>query len=197
MAMVATARVRSEWIDALPGAAALVARRGDDLVAQGNSAFSGVLVNDNWLDAEDALGAACRRVIDSGRPERALTIDIGEDFDLRSYSIDITPADQRALVSFTDTTAIATATRLLRRQMGDDPLTGLLNRTGFVEALEMRMHRGERPSVVAINLAHFSRVNDCIGPLGGDELLVTVARRLKSGLRDGDLLARTGGDEFA
>ncbi len=195
--MTATARLPTDWIDALPGAAALVESRGKSLVAKGNSAFGDVLVAENWLDPDDALGAACRRVIASGTAERALTIGIGQDFDQKSYSIDITPVDRRALVSFTDTTAIATATRLLRRQMIDDPLTGLPNRTGFVEALETRMEAGEHPAVVAINLAHFSRVNDCIGPLGGDELLVTVARRLKSGLRDGDLLARTGGDEFA
>ena len=195
--MTATARLRTNWIDALPGAAALVERRGDAVFAKGNAAFGNILVADNWLDSDDALGAACRRVIVTGTPERALTIGIGEDFDQRSYSIDITPVGQRALVSFTDTTAIATATRLLRRQMIDDPLTGLPNRTGFVEALEARMGADEHPAVVAINLAHFSRVNDCIGPLGGDELIVTVARRLKSGLRDGDLLARTGGDEFA
>ncbi|CAM3032795.1 Cyclic di-GMP phosphodiesterase Gmr [Sphingomonas antarctica] len=195
--MAATARLTTDWIDVLPGAAALVEWRGNSVVAKGNAAFDQVLVADNWLDDDDLLGAACRRVISSGTAERALTIGIGEDFDQRSYSIDITPVGPQALVSFTDTTAIATATRLLRRQMIDDPLTGLPNRTGFVEALEARMEADQQPAVVAINLSHFSRVNDCIGPLGGDELIVTVARRLKSKLRDGDLLARTGGDEFA
>ncbi len=195
--MAATARLETDWLDALPGAAALVERCGDALVAKANGAFDRVLVADSWLDNDDVLGAACRRVIADGAAERALTIGIGEDFDQRSFSIDIVPIDGRALVSFTETTAIATATRLLRRQMIDDPLTGLPNRTGFVEALERRMSSGDYPAVVAINLAHFSRVNDCIGPLGGDELLVTVARRLKSGLREGDVLARTGGDEFA
>ena len=195
--MASTARLQNEWIDALPGAAAIVERRGNAVVAQGNVAFGDVLVANDWLEQDNLLGAACRRVISSGTAERAITIGIGPDFDQRSYSIDITPVGPRALVSFTDTTAIATATRLLRRQMIDDPLTGLPNRTGFVEAIEARMAADEQPAVVAINLSHFSRVNDCIGPLGGDELIVTVARRLKSGLRDGDLLARTGGDEFA
>ncbi len=49
----------------------------------------------------------------------------------------------------------------------------------------------------AIDLARFSRVNECIGGLAGDELILTVARRLVSALRTGDMLARMAGDEFS
>jgi diguanylate cyclase (GGDEF)-like protein len=45
-------------------------------------------------------------------------------------------------------------------------------------------------------MTRFSRVNECVGSMAGDELLITFARRLYSALRAGDLLARTGGDEF-
>lgn len=52
-------------------------------------------------------------------------------------------------------------------------------------------------AVLVINLDRFSRVNACMGGLSGDELLISVARRVKGALRAHDVLARTGGDEFA
>ncbi|MGN5374237.1 putative bifunctional diguanylate cyclase/phosphodiesterase [Sphingomonas hankookensis] len=54
-----------------------------------------------------------------------------------------------------------------------------------------------RYAVLVVNLDRFSRVNACMGSLSGDELLISVARRLKGVLRSRDVLARTGGDEFA
>ena len=47
-----------------------------------------------------------------------------------------------------------------------------------------------------VDLDRFSRVNACLGSLSGDELLMSVARRIKGALRARDTLARTGGDEF-
>jgi GGDEF domain-containing protein len=51
-------------------------------------------------------------------------------------------------------------------------------------------------AVLVVNLDRFSRVNACMGGLAGDELLISVARRLKGALRGRDILARMGGDEF-
>ena len=45
-------------------------------------------------------------------------------------------------------------------------------------------------------MLRFSRINECMGTLAGDELLITFARRLISALRPADVLARTGGNEF-
>jgi diguanylate cyclase (GGDEF)-like protein len=50
--------------------------------------------------------------------------------------------------------------------------------------------------VLAVDLSRFSRINECVGALAGDELIITVARRLVSALRDSDMLARMAGDEF-
>jgi diguanylate cyclase (GGDEF)-like protein len=87
----------------------------------------------------------------------------------------------------------------LRRESRTDPLTGLSNRAGFVEVLERRIAElgADRFALVMVDLARFSRVNECMGSLGADELIITVARRMLSQLRGTDLLARTGSNEFS
>jgi diguanylate cyclase (GGDEF)-like protein/PAS domain S-box-containing protein len=82
-----------------------------------------------------------------------------------------------------------------------DVLTGLANRAEFNEKLEeagRRLKRGDAAiTVMMLDLDRFKAVNDMFGHPAGDELLVEVSRRLKSTLRETDLLARLGGDEFA
>jgi len=104
--------------------------------------------------------------------------------------------------SLTDVTERATAMDLLRSLGFRDPLTGLCNRTVFVEGLgerleEFKQHRGRRFAALYLDLDRFKVVNDSLGHLVGDELLTAVSRRLESCLREGDSLARLGGDEFA
>jgi diguanylate cyclase (GGDEF)-like protein len=108
-------------------------------------------------------------------------------------------ADARVLVTLLDRTSEVQTEKSLRLQMLTDSLTGLMNRAGFVEYLETRMadDGSENYAVLVVDLARFSRVNECVGSLGGDELIITVARRLLSILRGYDLLARTGANEFA
>ncbi|SEL49660.1 PAS domain S-box-containing protein/diguanylate cyclase (GGDEF) domain-containing protein [Roseateles sp. YR242] len=78
-----------------------------------------------------------------------------------------------------------------------DPLTGLLNRTTFMERLRERLTPGgDRAALLFIDLDNFKRVNDSLGHLEGDQVLRTVAERLRGGLRASDLVARFGGDEF-
>jgi diguanylate cyclase (GGDEF)-like protein len=81
-----------------------------------------------------------------------------------------------------------------------DSLTGLPNRTAFNERVEAALEDpGFQPgshAVLVVDMRRFSRVNECVGALAGDELLIAFARRLFSALRAHDLLARTGGDEF-
>lgn len=81
-----------------------------------------------------------------------------------------------------------------------DPLTGLPNRTLFVERLDHAMLRARRSEkLVAVffaDLDQFKAVNDAFGHHVGDELLVAVAERLDGVMRPGDTLARLSGDEF-
>ncbi len=92
------------------------------------------------------------------------------------------------------------ATRL-RHEALHDPLTGLANRSMFNRRLSDVMREGDTPArpltLMIVDLDDFKQVNDEYGHASGDEVLVAVARRLRSCVRDVDLVARLGGDEFA
>ncbi|WP_235538154.1 putative bifunctional diguanylate cyclase/phosphodiesterase [Sphingomonas sp. Root720] len=107
----------------------------------------------------------------------------------------------RCILSLIDRTQQVEGERSLRTQMLRDSLTGLPNRAAFAEQVEHAMlnyeAEGRQFAVLLIDLTRFSRVNEGVGSLAGDELIITVARRLISALRAGDVLARLAGDEFA
>ena len=81
-----------------------------------------------------------------------------------------------------------------------DALTGLANRAYFREFTRRTMNYARRYghtlAVLVINLDHFDRVNENLGHATGDQLLQSVARRLKACVRGSDIVARFGGDEF-
>ena len=105
--------------------------------------------------------------------------------------------------SLTDTTEYTTTLERLRSVGVLDSLTGLWNREVFVEALGHRLEQGKVSrflgtfAVLYIDIDRFKIVNDSLGHLVGDDLLIGISRRLESCLRQGDALARLGGDEFA
>jgi diguanylate cyclase (GGDEF)-like protein len=83
----------------------------------------------------------------------------------------------------------------------NDALTGCLNRRGFDQALAREIARSSRAaselSLVAIDLDHFKKVNDTFGHLGGDCVLREFGMLLTQAARAGDMVARTGGEEFS
>jgi len=90
----------------------------------------------------------------------------------------------------------------LRHESVHDPLTGLPNRTLFMRRLSDATHRARRGhdglfAVLFLDVDGFKLVNDSMGHHVGDEMLVTIARRLEGCVRGGDIVARLGGDEFA
>lgn len=125
---------------------------------------------------------------------------IGQVIDSRYYRVTLarsTPAlRDRCQIGFIDLTAQVHTERSLRREMTTDSLTGLPNREGFGDMIEAVQAEGGRHAVLVIDLDRFGRFNACLGGLAGDELLITVARRIKGAIRARDSLARIGGDEF-
>lgn len=109
-------------------------------------------------------------------------------------------AEQRCLVALIDRTVQVETEKNLRAEMLRDSLSGLPNRLAFNERVEAvladPLYQEGSYAVVVVDMTRFSRVNECAGALAGDELIITFARRLFSALRPGDVLARTGGDEF-
>jgi diguanylate cyclase (GGDEF)-like protein/PAS domain S-box-containing protein len=82
-----------------------------------------------------------------------------------------------------------------------DPLTDLPNRVEFMQHLKQAIKRAQqseesRFAVLFLDLDRFKVINDSLGHIVGDKLLVAIAERLKSTLRPGDIIARLGGDEF-
>ncbi len=88
----------------------------------------------------------------------------------------------------------------LQRVAQFDALTNLLNRQGlnqaFAEKLQEHTQQKQPLAVMFFDLDHFKRINESLGHSAGDELLRVVVERVRRALRDQDVLARFGGDEF-
>ncbi|EAW33735.1 EAL domain-containing protein [Lyngbya sp. PCC 8106] len=100
-----------------------------------------------------------------------------------------------------DITNLKRAEAHLVRETLHDSLTGLANRTYFMQRLEMAIkkrnrHNNYRFAVLFIDLDDFKRINDTLGHLIGDQLLMQISRILTGSVRDIDSVARLGGDEF-
>ncbi|NUO58587.1 MAG: GGDEF domain-containing protein [Hamadaea sp.] len=77
-----------------------------------------------------------------------------------------------------------------------DPLTGLLNRRAFTEALDRELKSPRDCTLIFCDLDDFKRVNDRFGHAAGDRLLIEIADRLRQSVRADDHVGRFGGDEF-
>lgn len=95
---------------------------------------------------------------------------------------------------------VAERTEKLERLAHVDPLTEVFNRRGFVHAAAQERNRtsrhGQMLGLLLIDIDMFKSVNDGYGHHGGDQVLIEVARRLRHQLRNYDVAARWGGDEF-
>lgn len=110
------------------------------------------------------------------------------------------PGRYDVVSTFVDITARRELEARLEQQVGSDPLTGLANRFRFDERLAEAVARTDPSAgsfaLVAVDVDDFKSCNDLHGHGAGDGVLVEVARRLTRVVRDGDTVARIGGDEF-
>jgi diguanylate cyclase (GGDEF)-like protein len=201
-------QLRRPFLEALPLPGGIVAMGEDGLeLIEGNSEFerldravgTGTLLE--RCDFRDALSQfLCG-------PETILDLEwidggliSGRQYSVRAARLlTIQARGNRCLLTLLDRTAERTAEKNLRLEMFSDSLTGLPNRAGFGDQLEAVLEGAQASgiAVLAIDLTRFSRINESIGDVVGDELLITVARRLLSTMRAGDVLGRTGGNEFS
>jgi diguanylate cyclase (GGDEF)-like protein len=148
-------------------AALVVALRGDTRVV-------GLLA----VERSDAFGQRERRLLEAVGAHAGSALESGQA--------------ARALAAVTE------LKERLAHEARHDPLTGLANRSQFSLRVEAALAReGTAPAVMFLDLDDFKGINDTLGHAAGDALLVAVADRLRSSLRDDDLAARMGGDEFA
>ena len=196
----------ADWLNALPHAAAIiVSSEGCARLLHANQRFHQQADACPFDSADSALGAACAAVLE-GRDERANLLWEQSGFSGRVYEAAIAPlphisAAPTILLSLIDRTTLVRSEANLRRELLSDSLTGLPNRSGFGDLLEERLRGpvtvGQSQALLIVDMLRFSRINESIGALAGDELLLTVAKRLSSQVRAQDILARIGGDEFA
>lgn len=172
---------------------------------------------------EEAIGHT-PALLQSGRQSRAFYADLwrtiregkvwqGEVIDQRkdgsTYTTDeiITPLfdEHGAITHFIaiqhDITVRKQESEWTRHLAYHDALTGLPNRSGFLDVQERAIAHAKRTQLLLamlfVDLDHFKPVNDTLGHHTGDQLLKAVADRLRAGVRKEDTVARFGGDEFA
>ena len=95
---------------------------------------------------------------------------------------------------------LISAREALRAQATHDPLTGVWNRAGIMEALQRELARasrqGERIAVAMADLDHFKQINDTYGHMAGDAVLCGTVDRIRASIRTYDEVGRYGGEEF-
>ncbi len=197
------------WLAALPIAAAILRINGSDVC----HILSNRLYDDLPLAKYCELGlnvAALHdkavQMVENGRDSHFECWQSPDQVNRRELEITLSRfgADgEMLMLSIVDRTAEAISRINLRREMLSDSLTGFANRTGFeeevgaaIEALKKSDLNG-RYAIILVDMARFSRVNESVGAMAGDELIMTVARRLNSRIRSNEILCRLGGNEFA
>ncbi len=113
---------------------------------------------------------------------------------------DLAGAVTHHIASFIDITERKAAQDHITRLAHHDHLTGLFNRLSLQERLAQALASAKREhrtlAVLFIDMDHFKAINDSLGHAVGDELLMEVAQRLRTGMRESDIVSRLGGDEF-
>jgi diguanylate cyclase (GGDEF)-like protein len=200
-----------DWLKALPQLAAILAfENGAIRVVRGNGRFLRSMHNIDQSQSRARTAADLQErfaaFVQSGRDSESFEIrrdgKLGPEYFMCTLGRLPDADGPRYLFTATDRTSERTIEKNLRRELLSDGLTALPNRTGFGEEIDDRISNSVWPDkaqfgIIAIDLSRFSRVNESLGPMAGDELLITVAKRLKSSLRQGDVLARIGGNDFA
>jgi diguanylate cyclase (GGDEF)-like protein/PAS domain S-box-containing protein len=170
------------------------------------------LVGMNFFDLivpeqHEWVAEAIKRAMESGEPTPVLELNlVRKDGTRRFIEVNgrVLPGNglpPRLEGIARDTTERHQLEHKLREQALQDGLTGLANRTLFLDRLDQALARARRDgtqiAVMLLDVDDLKLVNDSLGHIAGDQLLIELASRLTGILRDGETVARLGGDEFA
>jgi diguanylate cyclase (GGDEF)-like protein len=156
-------------------------------------------------DASDAVANGLRKLLDGERDVLSLEYPCHTPDHERWYQLEAraiaADSERRAVLMHLDVTANHDAQERLAYLAFHDPLTGLLNRAGLARELSRRLERSWPPNhvLVELDLKDMASVNETHGFDAGDGLLKSIGSRLAvpASARPPDLVARTGGDQFA
>jgi diguanylate cyclase (GGDEF)-like protein len=104
------------------------------------------------------------------------------------------------LLSFNDITKLESERLIIKKEAEYDPLTEVYNRVKFNKVLQDMIYKANRYdfkfSIILLDIDHFKSINDTYGHNIGDKVLIELSRLINMCLRDNDILARWGGEEF-
>lgn len=164
-----------------------------------SSILRSIIINDNKSTSNNC--SICEGNL--AAIEKIVMFDLSLAFDTYIYSLmDDVKRSEEELEDYTTSLeeVISERTKLLRQQARHDGLTNLLNQHSFYTELKRELLRAQRrgtgTALIYFDLDGFKKLNDTEGHQRGDEILVAVAKGMRETLRETDILARYGGDEF-
>jgi diguanylate cyclase (GGDEF)-like protein/PAS domain S-box-containing protein len=197
--VIAVATRDGELVFASPSVETLLGYKPDDVVKGSIGAIVQAGETDRLLHLIQTLAT---------HPGRSQTLDLlplrHRDGSTRWVAATLTnPSsqwDECVVLNMHDVTKQRELEEQLRHDALHDPLTGLWNRPAFAHYAEKACARAARDgstlALLFVDLDGFKQVNDTLGHSLGDEVLIEVAKRLRTCLRGSEVLARLGGDEF-
>ena len=182
---------------------------GATLLAEGRADAATLMLAPSWPEVRDQhkppwtedvafLLARAAEAISNNRDALRWYAEVHKRYGQAEYEVALARAAAARLR--VDKEALVRRSRQLESDSRSDPLTSVANRRALDEELRQRVP-GPRPgtgptTLVVVDVDHFKLINDECGHLTGDEVLRRVARLLRQQVRDGDVCARFGGDEF-
>lgn len=199
------------WVDSLPIATALYKFHEDNIgLIYHNDSYGAILQSFGDLETSKLphISYMIAGMIEREKSQYFECWRSEEFISYRQLDINIAQYDKKNnlfIVSLFDKTGEENNRENLRREMMTDSLTGFCNRVGFEEKIEQKLTENiaipqinhEKFAIIILDMARFSMVNQSVGTMAGDELILTIASRLNGRARRQEIMARLNGNEFA